>query len=581
MEIIDQIRQTANILDIASQYTTLKKSGRRHVGLCPFHSEKTPSFTLDEEKQLFHCFGCGAGGDIFTLVMEKENLSFAEALRYLAQKYNISLPERKRLSPQYKRLEENILKLTEMALAFFKKNLFNTSEGRKALEYLKKRQISDDIIQKFKIGYAMNSWDTLISFFQRQKVSPELLEKAGLAIFNPKKESYYDRFRGRIIFPIFSESGKTVAFGGRSRFDAEPKYLNSPDTLIYKKGGLLYGLNFCKEIIREKKEIILVEGYTDFISLFQAGIKNLAASLGTSLTSEQISKARNFARKKMIVCFDADTAGIKAAGRAVSLGFEEGMQTYILRLPQGNDPDSFVKKFGAEAFIKLVEGSTPGLKFLIQIQEKDFNSDIPEEKAQIANNIANELEKISDLVIRDDYIKQTCEYLGIHEDDLRSRIRQKKKEPNAAGKITLLPVEEILLLVLFKHKAIAQSILRSLNLQYLKGLRSEPIFRIAQIIYAKNKRLPEISDIKMELDKSLYSSLSEILIESDYAPSKDEVKDCLEIIKERYLENKRKELRIQIDRLQRNKEEEDKIKPLLKEIVDITNQLSAMPQRNQ
>jgi DNA primase len=581
MEVIDQIRQAANILDIASQYTTLRKSGKRYLGLCPFHSEKTPSFTLDEEKQLFHCFGCGAGGDIFTFVMEKENLSFAESLRYLAQKYNIPLPERKRLSPQYKKLEENISKLTESALAFFKKNLFNTSEGRKALEYLKKRQISDEILQKFKIGYALNSWDSLISFFQRQKVSHKLLEKAGLVIYNPKKESYYDRFRGRVIFPIFSESGKIVAFGGRTLFDAEPKYLNSPDTPIYKKGGLLYGLNFCKEKIREKREIILVEGYTDFISLFQAGIRNLAASLGTSLTSEQISKARNFARKKMIVCFDADTAGIKAAARAVSLGFEEGMQTYVLKLPQGNDPDTFIKKFGVDAFNRLAEKSTPGLKFLIQIQEKDFNSDIPEEKAQIANNIASELEKISDLMVRDEYVKQTCEYLNVDEAELRSRIKQKKNVPMVKGKISLLPVEEILLLILFKHKTIAQSLLGSLNLEYLKGLRSQPIFKIAQMRYAKNKRLPEISDIKMELDRSLYSSLSEILIESDYTPSKDEVKDCLEIIKQRYLENKRKELRVQIDRLERSKEEENKITLLLKQISEITNQLSAMPQRNQ
>lgn len=581
MEVIDQIRQAANILDIASQYTTLRKSGKRYLGLCPFHSEKTPSFTLDEEKQLFHCFGCGAGGDIFTFVMEKENLSFAESLRYLAQKYNIPLPERKRLSPQYKKLEENISKLTESALAFFKKNLFNTSEGRKALEYLKKRQISDEILQKFKIGYALNSWDSLISFFERQKVSHKLLEKAGLVIYNPKKESCYDRFRGRVIFPIFSESGKIVAFGGRTLFDAEPKYLNSPDTPIYKKGGLLYGLNFCKEKIREKREIILVEGYTDFISLFQAGIRNLAASLGTSLTSEQISKARNFARKKMIVCFDADTAGIKAAARAVSLGFEEGMQTYVLKLPQGNDPDTFIKKFGVDAFNKLVEKSTPGLKFLIQIQEKDFNSDIPEEKAQIANNIASELEKISDLMVRDEYVKQTCEYLNVDEAELRSRIKQKKNIPMVKGKISLLPVEEILLLILFKHKTIAQSLLGSLNLEYLKGLRSQPIFKIAQMRYAKNKRLPEISDIKMELDRSLYSSLSEILIESDYTPSKDEVKDCLEIIKQRYLENKRKELRAQIDRLERSKEEENKITLLLKQISEITNQLSAMPQRNQ
>jgi len=581
MEIIDQIRQTANIFDIASQYTTLRKSGRRHVGLCPFHSEKSPSFTLDEDKQLFHCFGCGAGGDIFTLVMEKENLSFPEALRYLAQKYNITLPEKKRLSPQYKKLEENVQRITENALAFFRKNLFNTSEGKKALAYLESRQISDEIIQKFKIGYALNTWDSLISALGRQNFSNKDIEKAGLAIYNQSKNSYYDRFRGRIIFPIFNGSGKVVAFGGRSLFNSEPKYLNSPDTPIYKKGELLYGLNFCKEAIREKEEIILVEGYTDFAALYQAGIKNLAASLGTSLTPDQISFAKLFARKKMIISFDADTAGIKAATRTVSLGFEKGMQTYILRLPQDYDPDTFIKKFGVDAFKKLIEESTPGLKFLIQIQKKDLKSEVPEEKTQIAKYIASELGKISDLVVRDEYIKQVSEELEIDEARLRSIISQKKDEIKVREKVSFLPVEEILLLILFKHKTLSQHLLGSLNLEYLKGLRSEPIFKIAQMRYTKNKRLPEISDIKMELDKSLCSSLSETLIESDYSPSKDEVKDCLEKIKERYLENRRKELKAQIDRLQRNKEEEDKIKPLLKQISEITSQLSSMPQRNQ
>lgn len=580
MEIIDQIRQSANILEIASQYTTLRKSGRRHVGLCPFHAEKSPSFTLDEDKQLFHCFGCGAGGDIFTLVMEKENLSFPEALRYLAQKYNIALPERKRLSPQYKKLEENIQKITDNALAFFRKNLFNTREGEKALTYLKRRQISDETIQKFKIGYALNTWDSLMSALGRQAFSPQDIEKAGLAIYNQNKNSYYDRFRGRIIFPIFNGSGKAVAFGGRTLFDSEPKYLNSPDTPIYKKGELLYGLNFCKEAIREKEEIILVEGYTDFVSLYQAGIKNLAASLGTSLTPEQISFAKLFAKKKMIVSFDADTAGIKAASRAVSLGFEKGMQTYILRLPQDYDPDSFINKFGVDAFTKLIKESTPGLKFLIQIQKKNLKPEIPEEKTQIARNIASELGKITDLVVRDEYIKQASEELDVEEARLRSMISQKMEDIIEREKVTFLPVEEILLLVLFKHKTLVQYLIGSLNLEYLKGLRSEPVFKIAQNRYAKNKRVPEISDIKTELDKSLCSSLSEILFESDYSPSKDEVKDCLEKIKERYLENRRKELKAQIDRLQRNKGEEDKIKPLLKQISEITSQLSAMPQRN-
>jgi DNA primase len=575
MEIIDQIRQAANIAELASQYTTLKKAGRRHIGLCPFHSEKTPSFTLDDEKQLFHCFGCGTGGDVFTLIMEKESLSFPEAVRYLAEKYNIPLPERRRLSPQYKKLEERIHKITEDSLAFFRKNLHNTNEGKKAISYLHNRQISDETIQKFKIGYAMNSWDALISAFQRQDISPKDMEKAGLAIYNQAKNSYYDRFRGRIIFPIFTESGKVVAFGGRSLFDAEPKYLNSPDTPIYIKGRLLYGLNFSKESIREAQEIILVEGYTDFVALHQAGITNIAAPLGTSLTPDQIYLAKKYARN-LIVSFDGDVAGIKAANRAISLSFEKGMQTNILRLPKGYDPDNFLQKYGTDAYNKLKNESISGLKFLIQIQKKGIKSQAPEEKTQIVKNIAHELGKIPDLIVRDDYIKQTSEYLQVDEGLLRSIINKKSDDIPEKEKAHFLPAEEILLLILFKHRSHAPYVLQLLNLEYMKSLRSVPLFQLALTKYNENKKLPEISEMKDSCDQALFSSLSKVLIESGYQPSLDEAKDCLDKLKERYLENKRKELNAQIKQLQRNKEE-DKIKPLLIKITEISNQLSAMP----
>lgn len=579
MEIIDQIRQAANIVEIASEYTTLKRSGRRHVGLCPFHSEKTPSFTVDEDKQLFHCFGCGTGGDIFTLVMEKENLSFPEALRLLARRYDIALPERRRLSPQYKKEEEKIQKITQNALAFFRKNLHNTSEGKKALSYLAKRKISEKIIQQFRIGYALNTWDSMISSFQRQNVSPKELERAGLAIYNQPKNSFYDRFRGRIIFPIFDEAGKVVAFGGRSLFDAEPKYLNSPDTMIYKKGALLYGLNFCKEMIQKKEQIILVEGYTDFIALFQAGVRNLAACLGTSLTPDQVSFAKRFAKNRMIINFDADTAGIKASTRAVSLGFEKGMQTYVVRLPEGYDPDSFVTKHGVEEYKQLVSEGVPGLKFLIQTQKNAAPSQTPEEKAKIVKNIANELGKIPDPIVRDDYIKQASEYLGVDEIKLRSVISKKREDTAEKEKINFLPVEEILLIIIFKHKALSPMVLQGLNLEHMKDLKSKPIFQMILSQFEKNKTLPELSEIKNNIDRPLGSALSEALIESGYCPSAEEARDCLDKLKERYLEISRKELQTQINLLQRNKEEE-KIEPLLRKITEITNQLSAMPQRH-
>ena len=579
MEIIDQIRQAANIVELASQYTTLKKAGRRHVGLCPFHSEKTPSFTLDDEKQLFHCFGCGTGGDVFTLIMEKESLSFPEAVRYLAEKYNIPLPEKRRLSPQYKQLEERINKITEDSLAFFRKNLHKTDEGKKALSYLHQRQISDETIQNFKIGYAMNSWDALISAFQRQNISPKDLEKAGLAIYNQNKNSYYDRFRGRVIFPIFTESGKVVAFGGRSLFDVEPKYLNSPDTPIYTKGRLLYGLNFCKDSIREAQEIILVEGYTDFVALYQAGITNIAAPLGTSLTPDQIYLAKKYARN-LIVSFDGDVAGIKAASRAVSLGFEKGMQTKILRLPKDYDPDNFLKKYGVDAYDKLKNESIPGLKFLIQIQKKGMKSQVPEEKTQIVKNIANELGKIPDLIVRDDYIKQSSEYLQVDEGILRSIIKKKVEENPEKEKVRFLPAEEILLKIIFRDKGITSRIVSFLHEDYFKGLNGEPIFKEIKKAFTKNKKIPDFHEFKLVLDKSIYSALSEIQFGETISHTFEEAKDCIDSLKERSLEMKCAELDAQIKKLQRNGDYE-KSNELLNQKFEIKKQLSLSMQQNQ
>ena len=363
MEIIEQVRQASSIVEIASQYTTLRRRGRKHVGLCPFHSEKTPSFTVDEEKQLFHCFGCGVGGDVFSLVMEKENLGFAEALRYLAEKYRIPLPQH-RVDPQVIKLEEKLFKINEMALAFFRRNLFQTPEGKKALEYLKKRGLAEATIETLKIGYAMDDWGALIAYLRTKNVPATLLEKAGLALPGKKKDEYYDRFRGRVIFPIFSLTGKVVAFGGRTVTGAEPKYLNSPDTPLYSKGKLLYGLNISKDAIREAGEVILVEGYTDFAALFQAGIGNVVASLGTALTPFQVAQAARFT-PRLIVNYDGDAAGKNACARAIPLCLEKGMNVDALILPEGLDPDAYLAKHGRDRYLGLLKKSLPGLDFLI------------------------------------------------------------------------------------------------------------------------------------------------------------------------------------------------------------------------
>jgi DNA primase len=578
MEIVDQIRQTASIVEIASQYTTLKRRGNKHVGLCPFHSEKAPSFTVDDEKQLYHCFGCGAGGDIFTLVMERENLSFPEALKYLAEKYNIPLPKKREFSPQLQKLEEKLFKINENTLAFFKKNLFATQEGEQALEYLKKRDISEEIIQKLKIGYAPNSWDSLLSFFKEKKVPPKLLEQAGLVLYNQKKDSYYDRFRGRIIFPIFSLTGKVVAFGGRTIFNAEPKYLNSPDTPVYSKGKILYGLNFSKESIRETGEVIIVEGYTDFVSLYQAGITNTAASLGTSLTSQQVSLPLRFA-PRMIVSYDGDAAGKKAACRAISLCFEKGVQVKVLTLPPGIDPDNLIKKSGLNEFKNLIQKSTPGLKFLIDSFLEELRKDVPEEKAKIVRNAVDEIGKMPDPIVRSEYLKQASEYLSVDEEDLRRIIQRKSSEEKGEEEETFLPAEKRLLQILLEDKLIAPYVLGEMKEEYFQDLRSEPIFTALAECFKSGKE-PDFNEIRQKIEPSLSSSLTKaLLLEKEQAATVEEAFECLNALRQFSLENRKKELKAEIISLEK-KGDKEKLRSLLIQRQDIINQLSSLSKRN-
>jgi len=571
MDIIDQIRQAANIVDIASQYTTIQKRGKRFVGLCPFHSEKSPSFTVDDERQLFHCFGCGAGGDVFTLVMEKENLSFPEALKFLAEKYDIPIPEKKKLSPQVIKLEEKLYKICEDALAFFRKNLHATQEGQKALDYLHQRNISDDLIQNLKIGYAPNSWDALLAYFKNKNTSPTLLEKAGLVLRSQKKEGHYDRFRGRIIFPIFTGTGKVVAFGGRTIIDADPKYLNSPDTPIYSKGKLLYGLNFCRDSIREKDSVILVEGYTDLLALLQAGIHNAAASLGTSLTSDQISLAQRFA-SQIIISYDADEAGRKAALRAVSLCFEKGIQIRILLLPKGTDPDSFIQKNGPQAFLNLVRESQSGLRFLIEAHTQKIDLKIPEQKARVTKTILAEIEKIPDPVIQSEYIKQTGGFLDIEENILRFSIKRKLLKKDQDDTKSFLNAEKRLLQIIFEDAHIAPAVFKEMKRDDFKGLMSEPIFETLSEFF-RDGMTPDLQKCKDKIGHSLSSALAEIRFEKCSPPSLEEAKDCLSTLRELSLKKKWKDIDTQISKLQK-KGDTKQISLLLKQRQAITEELT-------
>jgi len=573
MEIIEQVRQASSIVEIASQYTTMKRRGRKWVGLCPFHTEKTPSFTVDEEKQLYHCFGCGVGGDVFSLVMERENLTFPEALKGLAERYHVPLPAQQRVRPEVLKLEEKLFKINELALGFFKKNLFGTQEGKKALDYLKTRGLSDETIQTLKVGYALNAWTTLLDFFKSKDVPIPLLEKSGLVLPGSRAGEYRDRFRGRVIFPIFSLTGRVVAFGGRTIVQAEPKYLNSPETPVYSKGKLLYGLNFTKDAIREAGAAVLVEGYTDFSALYQAGVRNVVASLGTALTPAQVGQVMRFA-PRVVVNYDGDNAGLAAAARAVPLGFEKGLNIEVLVLPDGLDPDAFLKAHGRDRYVALLKKTVPGLDFLIDSLTKGVRMSVPEEKGRIARTVVKEIEKVPDPVARSEYLRRAGARLGVSEELLRTIVedRPPDKVPEDGG--LFCPGEKRLLQILMGDRSVAPYVFAECGEETFEGLRSQPVFQYILECF-RNDRDWSFPELQGKVPPALLSLLARALFEKASAGSVEEAQECLKSLRKVHLQNRLRDIQQRIARSERSGEKEELL-ALLYQKQDVTKQILAI-----
>jgi DNA primase len=573
MEIIDQVRQASSIVEIASQYTALKRRGRKWVGLCPFHSEKTPSFTVDEDKQLYHCFGCGAGGDIFSLLMERENLTFPEALKSLAERYHIPLPAHQRVRPEVLKLEEKLFKINELALGFFRKNLTGTAEGKRALAYLKKRGLSDETIQTLKIGYAPNAWTALIDFFRAKDVPVPLLEKGGLALPGSRPGEFRDRFRGRVIFPIFSLTGRVVAFGGRTVFDAEPKYLNSPETPLYSKGKLLYGLNFTKDAIRKEGTILLVEGYTDFSSLYQAGITNVVASLGTALTPWQVGQAMRFA-SRLVVNYVGDRAGRTAAARAVPLGLEKGLNIDVLVLPDDLDPDGFLRQQGRDKYLALLKKPIAGIDFLIDALAAGARLAIPEEKGKVVRSVIKEIEKVPDPVARSEYLRRASAKLSVPEELVRTIVENKAPGQRPSEPGLFCPAEKRLFQILMSDPALAPYVFAECGDEVFQGLRSEPAFQYILRCF-RNDEGWSFPGLQGEVPPALLSQLARALFEKASGGSVEEAQECLRSLRKVHLQNRLKEIQQNIARSEKKGEKEELL-ALLYQKQDVTKQILSL-----
>jgi len=413
-ELIDQIRDANDIVDLISEYVPLKKRGKNFVGLCPFHSEKDPSFTVTPEKQIFYCFGCAEGGNVVSFLMKHEKLSFPEAIKLLAKRANIPLPKESFDVRREKQLDK-LYYANQVANEYFLKNLYRETPGRKARQYLKKRGFDSETQKLFSLGYAPLEWEGLLKFARAKGIEPEVLNQAGLAAPRTEASGFYDRFRNRITFPIFNLSGKIVGFGARVLDDKdEPKYLNSPETPIYHKGKILYGLNFSKDEIRQKGSAILVEGNVDLISLYQAGIKNVVASSGTAFTQNQARLLSRYA-ERVFLFFDADSAGQSATFRSVDLLFSEGMEIYVVSLKEGGDPDSFVRKFGVEAVRQKISKARPFIDFKYESLDKGFGELSIREQERVILDLAETGGKITDEIRRNLFVKKIAQMFKIDE----------------------------------------------------------------------------------------------------------------------------------------------------------------------
>jgi DNA primase len=436
MSQVDPVRAAADIVKIVGDYVKLRKSGANYVGLCPFHQEKTPSFAVHPVKQIFHCFGCGVGGDVFKFVMLMDSLPFPEALRRVAEKVGVHLEERagEETYDANTKLRAALMKLHEIAAKFFASQLGATAEGRMARAYLADRGMTDEVVGRFRIGYAPGDGQGLVRQLAGTDFEKEALEKSGLIIFDAERQRPYDRFRRRIIYPIANDAGKVVAFAGRALGDDQPKYLNSPETPIYTKSRLLYHLDRAAHAIRKLDYVILVEGYMDCIAVASSGIENVVASCGTSLTEGQIRLLARYTRR-VVVNYDPDTAGMAAAERSLALLLEAGFEAKVLALPGGLDPDAFVRKQGARAYGELLANAPSYLDYLTERAAKTHDLRTPEGKVAAANAVLPYLIKVPNPMLRAELAGRLAERLRVDERLLRDELRRAAGEKRSEVRV--------------------------------------------------------------------------------------------------------------------------------------------------
>ena len=575
-ETIERIRNTADIYDVVAQYVDLKKRGRNFFGLCPFHPEKTPSFSVAPDKQIFHCFGCGAGGNVFSFIVEHEKISFIEAVQQLGQKYGIEVDYQ---SGPSNKIFSSLYDVHDLAVKLYHSILFS-EKGKSALDYLHNRGLTDDTIKTYQIGFAPDSWDTLSNTIKPSSFKDAIYEKTGLFIKTDR--GWRDRFRSRVMFPIYHQSGKAIAFGGRIFNRDDPaKYLNSPETPLYRKSEVFYGLHKTRDSIRKFSTAILVEGYTDFLQLVQLGIPNVVALSGTALGINHANQIRKFA-SKVYLAYDGDDAGVNATLRAGYVLFQAGVEPLVIPMPNDKDPDDWVREEGVNAFQEAM-GSSISL-LLFHLQKKDVKNLSATDRSRIVKEILKEISLINDGIIRDDLLKSLSQELQLDEVEVfrlfnsqtgMKKVRADSEQSNTKDQPFTNTMQkaqlEIIRAIAFNFDEVYPSMKNIIDFQIF----DEPILQKIGLLLIKDKKSKDLSAIIDQFENMDEKRLvSEILF--DEVSSDDPqliIKECFSTINKKLIKDQIKQARIKIRELESSGKD---TKEIIIQVTDLQKSLQAL-----
>jgi len=569
----EKVKQQADIVRVIGEYVRLKKSGQSFTGLCPFHQEKTPSFNVHPVRQIYHCFGCGVGGDVFKFVMEMDKIAFPEAIRTVAEKCGIAIPKPRERSPEERKENQQRSMLVEMhreAASFFARQLHESGEGKVASAYLEDRGLNREATTRFGLGYAPSAGDALLRHL-KTKYPEKVLEVSGL-LSRDQSGRFYDRFRRRVMFPIANESGKIIAFGGRAMGDDMPKYMNSPETPIYSKSNVLYHVDRAKEALRQNDFAVLVEGYMDAIAVARAGITNVVASCGTSLAEPQIKLLGRFTRR-VIVNYDPDTAGQAATERSLTLLLEKEFDVRVLALPGHADPDKFLKEQGSDAYRKLLAAAPPYLDYLIG-RARLMDRTTATGKVAALNFLMPYVQRLPDRLLRSEWATRIASELRVDEPVLRESLRKAAAERRSEvkPKAELLapavkPAERQLMKMLIEAEGFREKLAREIVATGLHhGLETERIF---EALISKVDERPDPATLGASLEERDRRLLFGVLFEPSEEGTWEAAESCLDVLRSLKIEHELADLQRRID-----------AKPPIEEVVKLgTRRLELQKQR--